>query len=123
MWRRLRMLLPGRAAWRRLALPATVAGLIALAFCWGRSLGQSAPADATPVPRLTRVRAPFEGPEYAGRPVAYIYGNIPVTREELGDYLIAREGPERVITLVNRKIIDRECQRQRVYVTDAEVEA
>jgi hypothetical protein len=119
------MWVPGRAACRKLALPAAVAGLIALAFCWGRSFGQGPPADGSAPLGIKEARPAWSvtSPENAGRPVAYIYNNIPVTREELGDYLIARYGPERVDFLVNRRIIDRECQARGIYVTDAEVEA
>lgn len=45
----------------------------------------------------------------AQRPVAYIYGNIPVTREQLGEYLIARGGYEKVDLLVNKMIIEKAC--------------
>ena len=31
---------------------------------------------------------------YADRPVAMIYGNVPISREEMGEYLIARLGKD-----------------------------
>lgn len=55
--------------------------------------------------------------------IAYIYNDIPITRAELGEYLIARFGIERVDFLVNRRIVEVECKKKNVYVTDAEVEA
>src|SRR5207245_6251504 len=55
--------------------------------------------------------------------VAYIYGSIPITREELGEYLIARQGAERVDLMINGRIIDRACQKKGIVVTDAEVHA
>jgi hypothetical protein len=61
--------------------------------------------------------------EYSQRAVAYIYGTVPITREELGEYLIARMPPERVNNLVNRRIIEYVCQQKGVEVTAAEVEA
>ena len=44
------------------------------------------------------------------RIVAYIYETIPITREELGEYLIARFGTERLDLLVNKRIIEIECR-------------
>jgi hypothetical protein len=57
------------------------------------------------------------------RVVAYIYDSIPVTREELGDFLIARGGYEKLDLLVNKKIIEVEAHRRGVTVTPQEVEA
>ncbi len=50
-----------------------------------------------------------------------IYGNVPVTREELGEFLIARGGYEKVELLVNKKIIEIEAARRNVTVTEIEV--
>jgi hypothetical protein len=55
--------------------------------------------------------------------VAYIYGSIPLTREDLGEYLIARHGAERLELMVNRRIIDLACQKKGIVVTDAEIDA
>src|SRR5207249_12001612 len=55
--------------------------------------------------------------------VAYIYGNVPVTREELGDFLIARGGAEKLELLVNKKIIEVEAARRNISVTSTEIEA
>jgi len=55
--------------------------------------------------------------------VAYIYGSIPVTREELGEYLIARQGAERLDLMVNGRIIELACQKKGITVTDAEIDA
>src|SRR5262249_48652813 len=55
--------------------------------------------------------------------VAYVYGNIPVTREELGEFLIARFGAEKVEFLVNRRIIDAECAARNIVVTEEALEA
>lgn len=60
-------------------------------------------------------------PPKDARWVAMIYGNVPVTREELGEFLIARGGYEKVDLLVNKKIIEVEAQRRNVTVTDIEV--
>ena len=58
----------------------------------------------------------------SSRVVAYVYDNMPVTREELGEYLIARYGTERLDLLCNKKIIDNECRKVGIEVTAAEVE-
>ena len=55
--------------------------------------------------------------------VAFIYGNVPVTREELGEFLIARGGHEKVDLLVNKKIIQVEAERRKVSVTPEEVQS
>lgn len=62
-------------------------------------------------------------PEPDRRVVAYIYGNVPVTREELGDFLIARGGHEKLELLVNKKIIETEAARRGVTVTPVEIRA
>jgi parvulin-like peptidyl-prolyl isomerase len=54
--------------------------------------------------------------------VAYLSGLKPVTREELGEFLIARYGAERLEFLVNRRVIDRECAARKISVSDEEVE-
>lgn len=54
--------------------------------------------------------------------VAYLHGNRPVTREDLGEFLIARYGAEKLEFLVNRRIIDLECQARKVVVGEAEVD-
>lgn len=63
----------------------------------------------------------------AGEPdrriTALIYGNVPVTREELGEFLIARGGHEKLELLVNKKIIEVEAARLKVTVTTTEIKA
>ena len=55
------------------------------------------------------------------RVVAYIYGNMPITRAELGEFLIARGGHEKLELLVNKKIIEIEAARRGVNVTIIEI--
>ena len=55
--------------------------------------------------------------------VGLIYGNIPVTREELGEFLIARGGYEKVDLVVNKKIIEIESAKRGITVTQVEVRA
>jgi hypothetical protein len=38
--------------------------------------------------------------DYQSRIVAYLYGSTPVTRHELGEYLLARLGADKLATLV-----------------------
>src|SRR5262249_24344297 len=55
--------------------------------------------------------------------VAVYNGDVPVTREELGEYLITCFGEEKLEFLVNRKIIDKECAARKVGVSQQEVDA
>lgn len=57
------------------------------------------------------------------RVVAFIHGNVPVYRDELGDYLIARGGMEKVELLVNRRMIEVAATRAGVSVTPDEIKA
>jgi hypothetical protein len=57
------------------------------------------------------------------RVVALIYDDIPITREELGEFLIARYGAERLEQLVNRRIIEHMCAKQGITVTEQEIES
>jgi PPIC-type PPIASE domain len=126
MWRALKVLIPGRQLWRRLVLAAGFAGVAVLAFCWGRHGGLSE-AKATPPGGDPFVEplplAPVSNSDYSRRVVAYIHNNIPITREELGEYLIARFGAERVDFLVNHRIIEHACQARGIQITDAEITA
>jgi hypothetical protein len=55
--------------------------------------------------------------------VAFIYDHVPITREQLGEYLIERYGGDRLENLVNKRIIEEECKARHDEVTAAEVEA
>jgi parvulin-like peptidyl-prolyl isomerase len=116
----------GRQTRRRMLLASCFAGVAALAFFWGRHGGLSQ-AKATPPsgdPFLPQVPvAPVSTSDYSRRVVAYIYNNIPITREELGEYLIARLGAERVDYLVNHRIIERACRTKGIEISDAEINA
>src|SRR5262245_8870186 len=61
--------------------------------------------------------------DYSQRVIAYINGNIPITREDLGEFLIARYGQAKMDLLVNRKIIEHACKQLNVTVTPEEIEA
>jgi hypothetical protein len=80
-------------------------------------------AGAPPAPAVALPQAPPPSSDYANRVVATLYGNVPVTREELGEYLIARYGGEKLEHLVNKRIVEDACKARNITVTAAEVEA
>jgi RNA polymerase sigma factor (sigma-70 family) len=55
--------------------------------------------------------------------VAVIFGDIPITREEWADHLIARLTADQLEMFVNRRIIEHACSQKGITVTDAEIEA
>lgn len=125
----LRYLKPGKETIRKALIAAAFVGATTAAFLWGRQGGLSqveaqapaaAPAKILPVAQAAPQGTPTD---YGRRVVAYIYKDQPITREDLGEYLIARFGAERVEFLVNRRIVEQECKAKGVYVTDAEVQA
>ena len=61
--------------------------------------------------------------DYNKRPVAYIHDNEIISREQLGEYLIARYGAEKLPLLINKLIIEEACRAKGIEVTAAEVEA
>ena len=121
-----------RWTWGKGLLVLSWAAVAALAFYWGRcaSPGQAhaaAPSPAPAPPPENLVPTPPPPPpagssDYASQPVAYVYGAIPITRADLGEYLIARYGADRLDALVNHRIIEHVCQEKGVEVTAAEVE-
>lgn len=107
----------GLAKWRpspwltqKLILLAIIAAVGVGAFFWGRR--QQAAA----------AKVDTELGNYSQRPVAYLYGDKAVTREELGEYLIARFGAERLDFMLNRKIVELECAKHGIACSDTEVE-
>lgn len=67
---------------------------------------------------LTRIHLGLQS-----RVVAIIYKDTPITREELGEYLIDRMGADRLEALVNRRIIDKACKDHGIVVTEADINA
>jgi len=103
--------------------PLAVAGIGAVGFAIGTWNGQPTPAFAqTPSGPVIGGGAP-RPTDYSQRIVAKIYGDVDITREELGEFLIARYGYEKVELMVNRRIIEQACKLRGITVTDAEVEA
>jgi hypothetical protein len=121
-----------RWTWGKGLLVLSWVVVAALAFYWGRcaSLSQARaaePSPASPMPPDNLVPTPPAPPpagssDYASQPVAYVYGAIPITRADLGEYLIARFGADRLDPLINRRIIEHVCQEKGIEVTAAEVE-
>jgi parvulin-like peptidyl-prolyl isomerase len=63
-------------------------------------------------------------PSQRARQIVAVYnGQTPITREDFGEFLISRYGPEQIEFLVNRRLIDRECQARSINVTPEEIEA
>ena len=96
------ILVRGRWA-RRLAL----AGVFALAPAATAQQPKPAPAQS----------------DYEKRVVAFLNGGATVTRQELGEFLIARGGMDKVELLVNKKVIEIEAAKRGITVTSVEVNA
>jgi hypothetical protein len=98
-------------------------GAAVVGFLIGRGPQSALAAPPAQPPKPPANAAPVPPSDWDKRVVAYIYDSIPVTREDLGEYLIARHGLDCVELLVNKKIIEHACQLRNITVTDAEVEA
>src|SRR5262249_28450900 len=113
-------------AGKKLFMALFVTGVAVAAFCWGRHGAAGRATAQAPAPRVydpPPQAIPTAGSDYSRRVVAFIYGNVPITREDRGESLIPRSGAERVDSLANRRIIDMACRARNVTVTDAEVDA
>jgi PPIC-type PPIASE domain len=85
---------------------------------------QTPQAKSTAPAQLPAAAASAASPlENDKRVVAYIYGNIPLTREALGEYLIQRYGRDRIQLFVNKRIIEHACAQRGIDATPAEVDA
>jgi hypothetical protein len=93
------------------------------AFCLlalGWALAQTHPfAQAQPPTPTPKAAA---APELDRNIVAYV-NNVAITRQELGEELIARKGAKQLELLINRKIIEQAAHRANLTVTEAEIEA
>ena len=79
------------------------------------------PNAAQAAPPTTQNSMPSEADK---RFVAYLHGGkVPITREELGEYLIARYGADKIDLLVNKVIIETACKEKGIEVTEAEIDA
>jgi RNA polymerase sigma factor (sigma-70 family) len=61
--------------------------------------------------------------EQRSQPLAVIFGDVPITREQLADHLLARLSADRLQAFINQRIIEHACRQKGIVVTDAEVEA
>jgi hypothetical protein len=66
-------------------------------------------------------RQKAEGPP--PKTVAVIFGDVPITRDELARHLLARLRPEQLEAYINRRILEHACRREGITVTDLEVDA
>jgi hypothetical protein len=110
----------------RILVGAGVIGIAIAGALWGRH-GSVSPAAATQPPQASDPVPPIsrEGSDYSKQVVAYLYDNkVALTREEFGEYLIARCGVgDRLNNMVNRYIIEYEARQRGIEVSAAEVEA
>ena len=108
--------MPVRKLTRRLATAAALLGAVGGAVGVTAALAQP-PATQPPAPTPTAVAEDY------GRPVAYINGNQPITRRDLGEFLMARGGADKIDLLINKIIIENEAKRLNITVTETEMEA
>ena len=79
--------------------------------------------QASPTPLLGQIeKLPTTAMPPSNQVVAWLYNNRPITREDLGEFLISRYGGEKVEFLVNRRIIDQECVAHNVVVTEEDID-
>lgn len=93
----------------------------------GFGIGQTTnPAPLAAQPKQTGVvqaAAVIPATDTAQRVVAYVYGNVPITREEFGDYLISLYGDQRLELFVNKRLIEMACAKKGIDVTPIEIDA
>ncbi len=116
----LRKLRPGRALLAKAAPVVGVGSVAVIGFMLGQMWVSTGRAQ-TPAEPLRRA-VPAYDEDYSKRVVAHIYDTIPVTREELGEFLIARYGADRLELLVTRKIVEMACRSKGIEITDEMVE-
>jgi parvulin-like peptidyl-prolyl isomerase len=107
-------------------LTAGAACLVAGAVFWMRS--GSARATARPGADAdggvaATIPSPEDASDYSHRVVAYIYDSIPITRRDLGEYLIERYGVDHVEKMIRQYLIESVAVRAGVTVTPVEIEA
>ncbi len=83
----------------------------------GGSLGFS--SAQTPIKAVAPVKPAVDHE----RPVAYVHGNIAITMDEFGKYLMDRGGVEKLELFVNKRMIEMAADAQKITVTKTELEA
>jgi hypothetical protein len=68
-------------------------------------------------------RAPAKAGHTPTSVVATIFGTIPIARQDLGEFLIARFGAEQLELLVNKRILEEACREKNITVTEEEIDA
>ncbi len=112
-------------AWSRLRTTVGALVLTACAYGWGyyqsepRAAAQQPPGKLPPMAGQSLPGA--NAAESTQRLVAVIHGNIPITREEFGEYLIARNS-DKLELLVNKRVIEHAARQRGIEITDQEVE-
>ena len=111
---------PGAGMLRKMLMLAFVVCAAVGAFFWGRlSATQSGgPKESAELNSWTQA-ADLPNPQGV---VAHLKGNIAITRQELGEYLIARFGADRIQAMVNRRIIELACREKNIFVSNEEVD-
>ncbi len=117
-----------RWGWGKLAMLGSWVAVGGLAFYLGRVCmmpqADAAPGRATARGQEAAAAVQPTAPSLPPREVVgYIHGTIPISRAELGEYLIARQGAERLELLINRRILEIACQQAGITVTEQEMEA
>jgi foldase protein PrsA len=115
-----------RPNWSKAGLATLVAGAVFGAFYLGRQGGINevcGQAPQTPAIDPQTLYRPTSTHPTGNHVVAYIYNNVPITREELGEYLIERFGADHLEFLINRRIIEMACAAKNIRITDQEVAA
>jgi hypothetical protein len=110
-----------RGNWGPLVTRFSYLGLAVLAFGWGRYMSLTEVTAAPQGAKPAAAPAPASS-DYDRRWVAVMYGNVPITREEFGEYLIARHS-DQLELFVNRRIIEYACKQRGIEISPAEVEA
>ncbi|MBI3408779.1 MAG: sigma-70 family RNA polymerase sigma factor [Planctomycetes bacterium] len=57
------------------------------------------------------------------KPLAVIFGNVPITREDLAEELLANVTTSQLESFINRRILEEACKKKGISVTDFEVDA
>jgi parvulin-like peptidyl-prolyl isomerase len=91
-------------------------------LCFRGGVGSEIHAQGPPAGAASTLEPPAPSPEYTKRVVAYVNENQAITREDLGEYLIARQGAEKLELLVNKFIIDQACKERNISISELEIE-
>jgi PPIC-type PPIASE domain len=120
----------GRLGWKKIALALGCAGVVTVGLVWGRPWDGNetpAPGPATPpaaagpaVALVTDNRPPSE---YFRQAAATLNGNVVITYEDLGKYLIDRYGADKLQHLISWRIIEAACRERGITVTEREIDA